>query len=1106
MMANAILSTTWQALGPFPIGTREQDFGADILEAYGGFRNLNFNTDDSYPSELAIGGYVSWLEVESVNGRIGPINYPNINWMANDVPFGWSIEQFQSWARGSLRLEHPTTLLFQVSGATEFYVNDKRYSGDVYSYHTTSHAIHLDAGVHTVTIRMVHDVRAFGGGKSFPQAQFSVTMSEPDEKAVKKGALIVQHDSDNAGDILLPSFLTHRGFAGKYGSVSVQNIGVYDVKVNHIEVKVFDESTNQEYEAVATMTSESITIVAGQIRPISFSFELPEMGFLQKTRLGVQIIVNVSERNTSYTLNAFKSVKCIDWREKAFQYTFLDFDGTVQYAMARRPKVLDSDVNKPIILAVHGAGVEANTEFWTDSIQQQHSVWIIFPTGRTSWGYDWHGPSTQNAFQSVQSIVDLKEMLSAMYICNETDDKWVKISRATTLRSCEINDGEDWAVGDTNSLIYVGHSNGGQGAWYLGTHFPDRAIAAVPAAGYLKIQDYVSYANWVGQSHADPLLRGVLECAIAEYNNDLHISNMAGLAVLSRVGSDDDNVPPIHTRKYNRLLNENAKNTHAFMLSEVPGQGHWWNQVLSGTPVQEFLERQIQHHRKNEQWKDFHITVMNPAGTGSVRGIQVEQLSVPYRLGKLFVSKENAGNTSVSVQTTNIAAFTVTTHFNAFKELIIDGDTFPRYIKGKNDVFFVKDATTNKWKAADNSHWRSTSMERTRLLYGPIHRMYESTEPLVIVMPSIPKKEDDFRHAALQISHDWYLYGRGDTAIFKDTDKEYLRKLSHNGIYYRVYLGLPSENQALSRLMSSKPGDIVLSDNCINVGTRKFTQPGTGILFLWKGFHENEIVIVVSGLDADGFDSAWRILPKRTGMMVPEWIVVGPESRQKGLGGVLGAGSFHFSKKEGEKLPPVFQEQADEIRNFFKDCHALACKVMMCLAIGLEIPSSKGGERWLSDRHAYEFESGDILRLLHYPPCPELDDTDNIRIASHSDYGSVTLLFQNGVGGLEIQKSRGAESEWLEAPVMDGCVVVNLGDCLEYWTNGLLRSTKHRVIFKPETREQERYSMAFFCQGGDIPLEPIPSPFISNERSGEEIITAAKHLEIRLRETRRDPY
>jgi len=68
---------------------------------------------------------------------------------------------------------------------------------------------------------------------------------------------------------------------------------------------------------------------------------------------------------------------------------------------------------------------------------------------------------------------------------------------------------------------------------------------------------------------------------------------------------------------------------------------------------------------------------------------------------------------------------------------------------------------------------------------------------------------------------------------------------------------------------------------------------------------------------------------------------------------------------------------------------------------------------------------------------------NQLRCAEHSDYGACTLLFQDEVGGLEIKTK---QSQWLSAPYVPDTIVINIGDCMEMWTNGYLTSTPHRVI------------------------------------------------------------
>ena len=100
------------------------------------------------------------------------------------------------------------------------------------------------------------------------------------------------------------------------------------------------------------------------------------------------------------------------------------------------------------------------------------------------------------------------------------------------------------------------------------------------------------------------------------------------------------------------------------------------------------------------------------------------------------------------------------------------------------------------------------------------------------------------------------------------------------------------------------------------------------------------------------------------------------------------------------------------------------------------------------------------LRLLYYPPSKNsVDDSVTQGVygsAPHTDFGCLTLLAQDDIGGLQVQSNTG---EWIDVPRMEGSFVVNAGDMLHRWSNGLLRSTPHRVI---NTSGLARYSCPFF--------------------------------------------
>ncbi|MCC6006574.1 MAG: isopenicillin N synthase family oxygenase [Rhodobacteraceae bacterium] len=101
------------------------------------------------------------------------------------------------------------------------------------------------------------------------------------------------------------------------------------------------------------------------------------------------------------------------------------------------------------------------------------------------------------------------------------------------------------------------------------------------------------------------------------------------------------------------------------------------------------------------------------------------------------------------------------------------------------------------------------------------------------------------------------------------------------------------------------------------------------------------------------------------------------------------------------------------------------------------------------------------LRLLHYPARPETMAAGQMGAGVHTDYGNVTLLLTDEVGGLEV-RTRGGD--WIAAPHVPGALLCNIGDCLMRWTNDTYVSTPHRVV-NPAGRE--RLSVAFF-------LDPNP--------------------------------
>ena len=168
--------------------------------------------------------------------------------------------------------------------------------------------------------------------------------------------------------------------------------------------------------------------------------------------------------------------------------------------------------------------------------------------------------------------------------------------------------------------------------------------------------------------------------------------------------------------------------------------------------------------------------------------------------------------------------------------------------------------------------------------------------------------------------------------------------------------------------------------------------------------------------------------------------------------------SFMMMREDTEVDPDVYLSGPNQwpvLEGFREACEAYA-EAMTALGhklMGLALDAVGVTDRTI----LAAFETPTIwLRLLHYPPQPPQAPDDLFGSAPHKDFGCLTLLAQDDVGGLQVQTPAG---HWVDAPPIDNAFVVNVGDMLHRLSNGRLLSTPHRVI---NATGRERYSVPFF--------------------------------------------
>ncbi|ATY64486.1 thymine dioxygenase [Cordyceps militaris] len=184
---------------------------------------------------------------------------------------------------------------------------------------------------------------------------------------------------------------------------------------------------------------------------------------------------------------------------------------------------------------------------------------------------------------------------------------------------------------------------------------------------------------------------------------------------------------------------------------------------------------------------------------------------------------------------------------------------------------------------------------------------------------------------------------------------------------------------------------------------------------------------------------------------------------------------------------------------FFAECQALHAQVMSAVAVGLGLP-----ETYFD---AFVDRGDNTLRLLHYPPVRAdvfKTNVGQVRAGEHSDYGSITLLFQDGRGGLQVKSPSGT---FVDATPIPDTIVVNAGDLLARWSNDTIKSTVHRVVEPPHDDDSvevypARYSIAYFCNpNADSVIEAMPGTYADEADKKYESITSGDYLYQRLAAT-----
>ncbi|KAG9195361.1 hypothetical protein G6011_00482 [Alternaria panax] len=861
---------TWHVLGPFQIGTREATWGADPLEYYGGFRNLQYDPKATFRSSLPTNGTASWnvtqavrtlSDATSANASLS-VAYSNVDWDFLKVVYGWAAVQYQAWARGELIVGGNETqhLVLHSDTILEFWVDDQHYfGGDFYTYRKAPPVLHLKPGSHRIDVRLARDVRAFGG------------ILEPTIDVV-----VDVQKATGSLELAKPGILVSDVIQGKLaspiGSVYLRNTGEEDVEIlsikrssvsshiSFVELAAGTQSVlhgdtdiaDQDDSEMLDYSHTSITIVAGQTRPLTFNVSLSTNN---ASSLDYDIAYKTVSGTRQDTLYASQSLNYVDLY-KPHKVTYLHPGGMVSYAMLRPPAknttCSPGQSKLPLLLQLHGAGLEADNSMVTGALDPVSDLcaWVLFPTGVTPWsGDDWHN----------WGFADIEAAIAAI-------PNWIN-----------SNDWTGYGI-DTNRWIVSGHSNGGQGTWYALTHRPDKVLAAAPVSGYTSIQMYVPYHLWQA---ADPKRTAVISASINSYRHEMLMPNAHGIPIQQQHGEIDDNVPAYHSRLLAEQLYQTgvssgvtgAKATY----NEVEEQNHWWDGVMTTPELVDFYYIQAKNDdalpRKMERCL---ILVGDPGDMGSKNGIQVKQLEDPGRYGKVGVQGH-------IIKTSNVRSL----EFNPTiwnESVTIDGHDLSLAGTTAATVSRVSVYKSDDGWRIDPRTADSVQPERTGRQLGSMTAVLRTEGPFIIQHLS---SSTNSSRIALQISRNLHQYFQADTNVVSSAS-DYLSSSATGNV---ITLATGSSLEASQTGFPIRVGKSGITIRGYRGQEHQYGEEARGAAFL-RPLGGERLELVLWGADDEGLRQASRIVPMLTGVGQPDFVIFSESAKWKGIEGVLAMGFF----------------------------------------------------------------------------------------------------------------------------------------------------------------------------------------------------------------------
>ncbi len=542
---------------------------------------------------------------------------------------------------------------------------------------------------------------------------------------------------------------------------------------------------------------------------------------------------------------------------ETYKRTFVsEIDGSVQYYAVTPmcgPAADDASGKPALFLSLHGAGVEAlgQASCYTSK------TWghVVAPTNRRPYGFDW--------------------------------EDWGRVDALEVLTDAERRFGTD-----PRRTYLTGHSMGGHGTWQIGAHYPDRFAAIAPSASWISFWSYVGGERPEPDTPVETILRRATNPSdtLGLSRNYRH----HGIYILH--GDQDDNVPVAQAR----TMREHLAGYHGnFAYYERPGAGHWWgNECMDWPPLFEFLSQNtrpatVQHVEFVTASPVISATCHWATIEAQTRGLDFSRIDLRWEPQERLLR----GTTE------NVARLAITLGAARNRDRAEAADLALPPLEPGQPVSLELDndrLESVPWPAADgvlrlarqDGHWQVLAGAPDLAAKGP-HRggpFKEAFGHRVQLVYGTRGSAEESAWARAKARYDaevFWVRGNGAFDVVADVDFDPFDEPDRNVVLY----GNADTNAVWAALLADCPiqvhsGTVKLADEVLSgvdlAVLAVYPRPGS----------DRTLVGIVSGTGLPGLRLTERLPYFVSGVAYPDWIVIGPEMLQAGIGGVRAAGFF----------------------------------------------------------------------------------------------------------------------------------------------------------------------------------------------------------------------